>query len=99
MEKQSVQVCYDVYCDWAGEPPPRYRLYVNDELFVERTFKFVQSYLEETIPIDAPPGMYVIKYLMIDPNGQIVAKNPRVLTGPAEFVAENILRINQSENA
>jgi len=92
MQKQSVQICYDVHCDWSG-PPPRYRLYVDGELFTERTFNFVQSYLQEVIPIDAVPGDYAIRYEMIDSNGHIAADNPRVLTGPAEFVAHNIVRI------
>lgn len=90
--KQSVQVSYDVHCDWSG-PPPRYRLYVENELFTERTFGFVQSYLMEVIPIDAEPGDYVIKYEVIDSNGHIAATNPRVLSGPAEFIAHNIVRI------
>lgn len=92
MRKQSVQICYDVHCDWSG-PPPRYRLYVDDELFVERTFRFVQSYLEEIIPIDAKPGDYVIKYELLGPSGHLAAINPRVITGPAEFVAHNVIRI------
>lgn len=92
MQKQSVQVCYDVHCDWAG-PPPRYRLYVEGELFTERTFNFVQSYLQEVIPIDAVPGDYVINYEMVDNNGHLSAANPRVLSGPAEFIAHNIVRI------
>ena len=96
MQKQSVQVCYDVRCSWDG-PPPRYRLYVENELFVERTFNFVQSYLNEVIPIDAPPGDYVIRYEMIDPNGHIAASNPKILSGPAELIAHNVVRIHKDE--
>jgi len=95
MSKQSVQISYDVHCDWAG-PPPRYRLYVENELFVERTFNFVQSYLNEVIPIDAEPGDYVIKYEMIDANGHIAANNPQVISGPAEFIAHNVVRIRDA---
>ena len=92
MQKQSVQISYDVHCDWAGAPP-RYRLYVEGELFTERTFNFVQSYLNEVIPIDAVPGDYVVRYEMIDSNGHIAVDNPQVISGPAEFVAHNVLRI------
>ncbi len=96
MQKQSVQISYDVHCDWSG-PPPRYRLWVDHELFTERTFNFVQSYLEEIIPIDAVPGDYVIKYEIIDSNGHISAHNPKVISGPAEFVAHNVVRIRGNE--
>jgi len=92
MKPQSVQVQYDVFCDWSG-PPPRYRLYVQGELFTERTFNFVQSYLEEVIPINAVPGDYVIKYEMIDSNAHLAAQNPRVISGTAEFIAHNVVRI------
>lgn len=92
MQKQSVQISYDVHCDWAGSPP-RYRLYVEGELFTERTFNFVQSYLNEVIPITAVPGDYVVRYEMIDSNGHIAVDNPQVISGPAEFVAHNVVRI------
>ena len=45
---KSVQVQYDVYCDWQGKPPS-YRLYVNGELFTERTFTWRNFYLEEVM--------------------------------------------------
>jgi hypothetical protein len=69
---------------------------VENELFVERTFNFVQSYLNEVIPIDAEPGDYVIKYEMIDANGHIAANNPQVISGPAEFIAHNVVRIRDA---
>jgi hypothetical protein len=91
MGKQGVQIEYDVHCDWKGNPPI-YRLYINGELFTERTFVWRNQYLEEVIPIEAVPGDYVIKYELIG-NGHISALNPRVNFGPAHFVANDVLRI------
>jgi hypothetical protein len=89
---KSVQVQYDVYCDWQGKPPS-YRLYVNGELFTERTFTWRDFYLEEVIPIDANPGNYTIRYEVIG-NGHISARNPKVISGHCEFLSHDILRIN-----
>ena len=37
MQTKSIQVQCDVYCKWDGNDT-RYRVYVNDELFTERTW-------------------------------------------------------------
>ena len=50
MTKQFVQVLADVNCEWEGLAPT-YRLYVDDELFAERTWRWTDSYLEEIIQI------------------------------------------------
>jgi len=92
MKSQSVQVQYDVFCDWQ-DSPPIYRLYVNNELFTERSFVWQDQYLEEVIAIDAPPGVYNIRY-ELHGSGQIVTTNPRVNHGTAEFVDNATLRIN-----
>jgi hypothetical protein len=91
MGLQSVQFEYEVHCDWAGTPPV-YRLYVNDELFSERTYIWPDKYLEEVVSIEAPPGDYVVRY-ELHGNGTLTAKNPRVTIGTAEFVDTNTLRI------
>lgn len=89
--KHDIQVQYDVDCEWTSAPP-RYRLYVNNELFTERTWIWKNQYLEETIPINAPAGDYVIRYEIVG-NGRIEASNGKILNGPAEFIANNIVRI------
>lgn len=94
--KQSIQIQYDVDCEWTAAPP-RYRLYVNDELFTERTWIWKAQYLEEIIPIDGPPGDYNIRYELIG-SGNIIVRNGKVLTGPAEFVTDNVVRI-RNENS
>lgn len=91
MKLQSVQVQYDVFCDWQDSPPV-YRLYVNNELFTERSFIWNDRYLQEVIAIDAVPGEYSIQYELIG-SGQLTATNPQVNHGSAQFVNNNTLRI------
>jgi hypothetical protein len=96
MGLQSVQFEYEVHCDWAVTPPV-YRLYVNDELFTERTYIWNNSYLEEAVSIEALPGDYVVRYELYG-NGTLTAKNPRVTIGSAEFIDNNTLRIQHASS-
>lgn len=90
----NVLVSVDVHCR-PLIPDPIYRLYVNDELFAERTWAWHDVYLEELIPISAPPGQYLIKYQVIPENSAVLKlKNFRIVetTGQAELT-KNLLRI------
>ena len=94
MGLQSVQFEYEVHCEWA-DTPPVYRLFVNDELFTERTYTWTDRYLEEAISIEALPGDYVVRY-ELHGKGTLTAKNPKVTIGSAEFVDNNTLRIKNA---
>jgi hypothetical protein len=94
MPVKDVQIEYDVSCEWHNSPPS-YRLYVNNELFTERTYIWQDQSLEEVIPISAPPGDYVIEYQLIG-QGNLVVRNPRVNHGSAEFISHNTLRIHNA---
>jgi len=91
MGKQSVQIQYNVHCKWAGESPV-YRLFVDGELFTELTYIWHDQYLEEVIPINAQPGDYVITYELLGA-GTLTVENPQVLSGPGEFIGQNVIRI------
>jgi len=59
--KKFVTVTLDIYCFWLNEAPS-YRLYVNEELFADRTFRWKEDkYLQEVIPLHAEPGLYTIE--------------------------------------
>ena len=76
--KQFIRVLCDVDCSWT-ETPPVYRVYVDDELFAERTWRWRDSYLEEMIQIEAEPGEYVISYELVDsPGATLRVSNMRV---------------------
>ena len=66
MQTHFVQVDCDVDCEWDQESP-RYRAYVNDELFAERTWIWQNEYLRECLQISAPAGLYKIHYRLVDP--------------------------------
>ena len=80
--EQFIRVLCDVDCSWT-ETPPVYRVYVDDELFAERTWRWRDEYLEEMIQIEAEPGEYVISYELVDsPGATLRVKNMRVDYGP-----------------
>lgn len=92
MSKKFVQILCDVHCDWEGLAPV-YRVYVNDELFAERTWIWTEHYLEEMLQIEAEPGNYTISFELVPPNlASMQVSNYRVERGPGQLL-ENTLRI------
>lgn len=97
MARYFVKVLCDVYCDWQG-PDPVYRIYVNDEMFTERTFSWPDCFLEEMIQIEAEPGNYDIRYEVVSPGlVQLRTENMRVDFGPAT-IKGNTVRIREPNN-
>ena len=98
MSKNFVRVLCDVHCDWEGLPP-NYRVFVNDELFTERTWIWEDSaiYLEEMLQIEAEPGNYQIRHELVPPNlAQLQVKNIRVDFGPGTVNDQGQLRITDA---
>lgn len=97
MTKQYVRVGCNVACEWEGLPPI-YRVYINDELFTERTWIWGEDfYLQEEIQINADPGEYYIRYELVPPNlAKLSVTLPVVLDGPGIIDKQGLLRI---ENA
>lgn len=94
----AIVIC-EVHCEWKHDPP-RYRLFVNDELFVERQYIWKKEFLEEMIPIWVNPGDYKIVYKMVPGNqGMFEIKNMRVDQGPpgATVLNNRTLRIPPPE--
>jgi hypothetical protein len=97
MSQHFVRVLCDVYCDWAGFEPPTYRVYVNDELFAERTWIWDNDYyLEELLQIEASPGLYDIRHELVPPHvANLRVENMRVEHGPAKIKNNRLLRIKK----
>ena len=96
MTREFIRVLCDVDCEWEGLAPI-YRVYVNDELFAERTWIWTDSCLEELLQIDAPAGDYQIKHELVPPHlAKLSVTNIRVEYGPAYVVDNNILRIRNA---
>ena len=95
MQPSFVRACFNLDCEWQGLDPV-YRIYVNDELFAERTFRWPGCYLEENLQISAPVGVYHVR---VEPVGHQLAQftmgGHRIDHGPARWRDANTLEIYQ----
>ena len=93
MTKKFVRVLADVDCEWEGLNPI-YRVYVNDELFAERTWRWTDAYLKEILQIEADPGEYRLHWELVPPYlAQLRVTDISVDFGPGT-VKNNILKID-----
>lgn len=93
MTTKFVRVLADIHCDWEGLNPA-YRVYVNEELFAERTWRWPNAYLEEMLQIQAEPGQYQLRWELVPPHlAELQVRNIRVDFGPGNMVDEKTLRI------
>jgi len=82
MNCRELTIKADVSIKWEGKPPS-YRIYVNDEMFAERTWVWKDEYLEEMLQIAAPPGEYKLCWEIVPPAvGKITVKNIRIEQRP-----------------
>jgi hypothetical protein len=89
-----VKVSFDIDCKWKRGPAPAYRVYVNDELFTERTWIWQGYYLNEMLQISAAPGEYRVRVEAVQPiGGKFKTRNYRVDHGDAQWRDTNILEI------
>jgi len=93
MEK-FVKITFEVRCKWIGFPP-EYRIYVNDELFVDREYRWDKRfYLKEILQIKAEPGIYKIRIEQLEPKtGEFEFTEPVVDYGPAKILNNNEFEI------
>jgi hypothetical protein len=88
-----LRVITDVHLEWTGDAP-RYRTWVNGELFGERTWLWPDDYAEELFQIEAPPGQYQIRVENLDPDrAQMNNCNLRVDFGPGRILDNDILEV------
>ena len=93
MAKQFVRILSNIDCEWEGLTPI-YRLYVNNELFSERTWIWTDSTLEENLQIEAEPGDYTLHYELLSPNSaNLKIGSLTVSHGSAEIIDNTHFRI------
>lgn len=94
MSKKFAKIRFDVRCKWTGFPP-QYRVFVNDELFAERTFKWRgKEYIKEMLQVEAEPGIYSFRIEQLDPKtGEFTVSNPYVQVGDARILDNNRFQI------
>jgi hypothetical protein len=93
VETQFVRAVFDLDCSWEGLPPV-YRVYVRDELFAEREWRWTDCYLEETLQIQAETGVYAVRIEPLVPNlAHFRAHNHRIEHGLARWNDHQMLEI------
>ena len=94
MIKHFVKIRFDVHCTWEAFPP-QYRVFVNDELFAERTFIWDEKhYIKEMLQIEARPGIYSFRIEELEPKtGNFTVTNPVVELGRARILDNNRFEI------
>ena len=93
MTTQFVLAVVDIDCEWEGTNPA-YRVYVNDELFSERTWIWSNTYLEELLQINATPGQYVVRIESVESStARFTLSNHRIEHGSARWIDHQCLEI------
>ena len=95
MNTKFVKATIDINCDWTGTEPG-YRVYVNDELFTERVWRWHDCYIQEMLQIQAAPGSYTIRLEPVNAQqARFHVSNPQVENGPARWIDNETLSIEQ----
>jgi hypothetical protein len=94
MRNKFVKLHLDLYCEWK-KVPPIYRLYVNHEMFSERTYIWGGTqYLREILQLAAPPGRYIIRLDNLgDPDCQFKIRGLTTELGPASVIDSKTFEI------
>ncbi len=71
-----IHMSCDVYCHWS-EQAPSYRVYVDNDMLVERTFRWpgYQNYVKEHIICKLDSGLHVIRIENCSSNGKFTLDN------------------------
>lgn len=82
----------DVHAHWSDRPPV-YRLYVNDEMFTERTFGWpaYQIYIKEHIFCELETGVHTLRLENLDVSSRFELDNFRI---NGSVVNKNLRRSN-----
>ena len=83
------KISFDLHCE---KGHPTYRVYLNDELFTERTFVYHGNFLREHLQIDAPVGNYQIHIERTTP-GKLSIRNTKATLGRVKIIDSQTFRI------
>ena len=95
MEEKFIKVHFDLKVSRIKKQTAGYRLYVNDELFNERTWRWGSLvWLEEMLQIKAVPGKYKVTIEKYHPGkARFDISNMRVELGTARIIENNTIEI------
>ena len=93
MTKKFVIVAVELHKQLGWNEEFRYRAYVNNELFVERTWVWDDNYyLEEGLQIEAPEGQYKIHFTVHGAHNDVMtASNFKVAEGLGRIVNDTLI--------
>ena len=93
MDTSFILASFDLHCEWKNTPPA-YRIYLNNELFTERTWEWRDAYLKNTLQIQGPSGEYKVRIEPVQPcDAKFWATNHAIEQGPAEWANQHRLII------
>lgn len=81
MKTTFIKVSFELDCIWEGLAPT-YRIYVENELFAERTWNWTDKKLVEILQIKAPEGNYQVSVVPVGPHlAQFTMSNHQIVVG------------------
>lgn len=99
MEPTFIKVSFDLDCVWEGLAPT-YRIYVDDELFTERTWNWTDKKLVEILQIRATPGKYTVSVVPVGPHlATFDMSNHRVIVGENARWKRNVLIVRETDES
>jgi len=95
MEEKFIKVHFNLNVARLKNKTAGYRIYVNDELFNERTWRWdTPIHLEEMLQIKAVPGKYKVTIEKYHPSkARFDISNMRVKLGNARIIENNTIEI------
>lgn len=92
MKPVFAKVEFDLFSDWKNTPPS-YRLYVNHEMFNERTYIWSGTkYLTEILQLNVLPGVYKIRVENLG-EGKFRIRNMKGKKGPVKIIDSQTFEI------
>lgn len=93
MTKSFVIVAADLIKEKGFDQEFRYRVFVNNELFAERTWIWDDGfYIEENLQIEAVPGEYPVHFEVHGARHDVLKiKNIRVVEGPGQMIKNKLV--------
>lgn len=96
MAKEFVKVLMDIHCDWHGTAPG-YRVFVNEELFSERTYIWTEQYVTEALQVNAEPGLYQVRLEYLNAEQAVYSvQNRRTESGPGRWINNSTVEIGHA---
>ena len=94
MNRNFVQVFFDLDCEWELMPP-EYRIFVNEELFAERTYTCRnEDYSRELLQVLAPKGVYQFRVEPLQKNiGKFTINNTEIKGKKCLLLDDNTFQI------